>query len=325
MVELTKSMKLARLIFLATLLYFPLLLVSQELTVITTERSDGTIWEQFEVLKKRKTIKSGFYKRFYPDGQVNLNANYQDNLLNGLFESKHPNGHFAASGNYMAGKKSGDWIYSDAEGTVTVKGTFKEDLEEGIWSINNPEGYHITANYQAGKLNGSWELNLNDQLLATSNFEDGLPRAGSLKLATDSVYRYLDSLYVAPEINAFFLLLKFSDQVRINGPMPDEPRFFCGNQAVRDYLSDYVKLPLSVFQANNGSGVPKKTCYVQIIVSQFGTIEKVSILNSFSKDLDREIIQSIREMPLWIPAINRNIPVRSILTIPYSFQSFIVR
>jgi len=318
------TMTIARIILWTLLLFIPNALPAQELILVNMERSDGSIGEQFEVLKKRKSIKNGIYRRFYQDGQVNLHANYLNNILNGPFESMHPNGHSAAAGLYLAGMKQGDWAYSDAQGIVTVKGAFKDDSEEGSWSYNGPDGYRITVNYQAGKLNGPWELRLNEQLLATCSFTDGLPDSGSLKLTTDSVYRYADSLYQIPETNPFFTLLKFSGY-KFNGRMPDEPRFVAGIQAVRDYLSDYVRLPRSVFQLCNDSGVPKMTCYVQITVSQFGTIEKVEILRSFSQDLDQVIIRAVKDMPLWIPAMNRKIPVRSVFSIPYSFQAFVIR
>lgn len=298
---------------------------AQDLKVITVKRQDGTIAEQYEVLKKRRSVRSGFYKRFYFGGQVNVFANFRNNLPDGPFESLHPYGQTAVRGVFVNGMKSGIWTYHDADGSVAVQGTFTNDLEEGAWTYNSPGGFRVSATYQKGKRNGPWELRYQDQLLASCKFTDGVPDSESLQSPVDSSYRYADSLYMAPEVSPYFNLLKFSKKRIIKLVIPEEPRFVGGIPAVRDYLYDCVRVPASVYPIGMDSGYQKKTCYVKMIVSQFGTIENVEILRSFSEDLDHEIIQAIMEMPVCIPAINRNIPVRSSLTIPYSFETFMVR
>lgn len=313
-------MKRATFFLCIVCLFIPCCVFAQDLKVITEKRQDGTIAEQYEVLKKRQSVKSGFYKRYYFGGQVNVTANFSNNLPDGPFESLHQDGQTAVRGEFANGMKSGDWIYYDTDGRVAAEGSFSNDLEEGIWSFYCPGGYRVSATYQKGKRNGPWELLYNDERLASCTFTDGLPDGGSLRSPADSLYRYADSLYMAPEVGPNFNLLKFSKKRIIKLVIPEEPRFVGGIPALREYLYDCIRIPGSAFPKDLRYDYQKLTCYVKMIVSQFGTIENVEILRSFSKDLDDLIIQALMEMPAGIPAINRNVPVRSSLTIPFSFE-----
>jgi outer membrane biosynthesis protein TonB len=107
--------------------------------------------------------------------------------------------------------------------------------------------------------------------------------------------------------------------------IPGEPRFISGLPAINQYLADFVIVPPSAYPAYNATGATRKSCFVQLTVSPFGTIDEVKILQGFSKALDQEIIRQVKKMPLWIPAINRDIPVSTIMTMKYTFQTLMVR
>jgi hypothetical protein len=306
------------------LAFYPgLTALSQELEVVTSKFMTGAVSEEYQINRKGKL--DGYYKRFYPEGAVNVEATFSDNQPVGTFLSRHPNGHPAVTGTYREGRKEGRWTYSGPDSLMTISGNFKNDLREGIWTYRHPDGYQIEVNYRSDKPDGSWKLLAGDTLLASCNFTDGKPDRKSMALLSDSVYLYEDSLYRAPDHSALFALLNFSDRKLFITPIPGEQRFLSGLAAINTYLNDFVKIPPSAYPSFNSSGNTRNTCYVQMTVSPFGTIDEVKVLQGFSRALDKEIIREVMKMPLWIPAINRNIPVPSVLTVKYTFQTFIVR
>ncbi|MFA6128196.1 MAG: energy transducer TonB [Bacteroidales bacterium] len=304
-------------------LNFTFTLHSQDLKVKTTKYQNGAISETYQVTARGKL--QGNYKRFYPEGQLNIETSFSDNQPAGAFVSRHPNGHIAVSGMYIGGRKEGQWTYAGPDSLMTVLGNFTNDLMEGVWIYTHPDGFRMQVTYKSGKPDGPWELLSGDTLLASCRFTDGKPDRYSMTLPGDSVYRYQDSLYRAPEHTAQFALLSFSNQKNKFMIIPGEPRFIIGPPAISQYLADFVNVPPSAYPAYNATGTIRNSCFVQMTVSPFGTIDEVKILQGFSIALEQEIIRQVKKMPLWIPAINRNIPVSTIMTMKYTFRTLMIR
>jgi hypothetical protein len=298
--------------------------MSQELIVKTVKESDGFIREEFEVLRNRKSVKNGYYKRFYNDGKVNINATFLDNKLNGKWESLHPEGIVAAAGGYVSDQMSGEWEYHDADGSLCVKGSYTDDRENGTWEYYRPGNFRMIVHYSSGVPDGNWEFFHDNQPVARCRLIDGKYGPETFSLSADSLMSAFDTVYIAPDEPALFYMLRFSKKERPRDPTPGEPRFYKGMPAVKSYLAEYVTLPLSLFPTGNNPPLIKKTCYAQITISRSGIVEKVEILRSFSADLDRELTDTILKMPVWMPAINRGIPVRSVITVPFTFESFVI-
>ncbi|MBT3241933.1 MAG: hypothetical protein HN352_02210 [Bacteroidetes bacterium] len=286
-------------LFCYVLLFTPL--QGQEQIWTTTEGQGGVLLEKFEVLKRKKHVKHGQYERYYRAGQTNIVANFTQGKLDGKWSSLHWNGKVAVKGTYRSGDQTGIWQYFDTDGTERVMANFYEDSI--LWTYYGPKHDSIRFVTIDGELHANWEY-FNEELRIVD------PES--------------DSIYPVPQIDPVFIMTRYSAKQRIIGPVPNEPAFAIGIDAFNRYLKDYVNLPRSLFPSGrSGEGI-KKTCYIQLTLNQIGDMEKLNIIRSFSKQLDKELKRVIEEMPLWFPALDNGRPVKTILTIPYTFQATIM-
>ncbi len=95
----------------------------------------------------------------------------------------------------------------------------------------------------------------------------------------------------------------------------EQPSFFGGVQALREYICNNLKYPV-VAQENNIQG----RVLVECIVEKSGFLTDIKVEKSVDPSLDREALRVVRAMPRWLPAKKNGIPVRAKLTVPVIFR-----
>lgn len=74
--------------------------------------------------------RNGSFVSLFPDGSIEIQASYKDDLLDGPWERHHVNGVIVEQGTYSAGLKSGNWMHSSPNGSVI--GEYKMAAGTGI-------------------------------------------------------------------------------------------------------------------------------------------------------------------------------------------------
>ena len=293
---------------------------AQELMWTRIVNDQGQLLEDYEVLKKKKKVRHGLYRKYYRSGQLNIEGNYSEGVLNGPWKSLHYDGGLAVSGEYLDGEWIGNWSYYDLDSTLCVEGSFDKNKRVGLWSFVGDGANEVVLDYEVGIPNGEWRLLNQDTLIASCLFQEGEVIDDSFLIRGDDSVHKKDTVYTVPDHPAVFFMLNYNNHHRILGPGENEPMFAKGTDAFSRYVQDYVMLPISVFPSPGQKANPKRTCYLQVLINQIGKVEGVSILRSFNKDLDKELRRVIMAMPMWVPAINEGIPVKSMITVPYTFK-----
>lgn len=89
-----------------------------------------------EALRAAVAKRSGFDGAVaitYPEGGVEIEANYEDGVKNGPWKKYHANGQVFEEGAYVGGEKDGPWVSYYPDG---------QKLEEGEWENGDPIGIH---------------------------------------------------------------------------------------------------------------------------------------------------------------------------------------
>lgn len=99
------------------------------------------------------------------------------------------------------------------------------------------------------------------------------------------------------------------DRAEVMPKFPDEP------QAMMGFIMSNIKYDVKV-----EDGIPEKIV-IKVIIDIDGKVINPKILKSSGNiKFDNEILRIIYEMPNWIPAKQRNIPVKCYYTIPFQFE-----
>ncbi len=93
------------------------------------------------------------------------------------------------------------------------------------------------------------------------------------------------------------------------------PKFPDGPQAMMSFIMSNIKYDVKL-----EDGIPEKIV-IKLIIDKDGKVIKPKVLKSSGYvKFDEEVLRVIHEMPNWIPAKQRNIPVRCYYTIPFQFE-----
>lgn len=107
------------------------------------------IKEEFEVLKRKKRIKQGAYRRFFEDGRLAEEGQYANNLKVGNWRIYHPNGQLMEAGAFQRNKRTEEWAFYDEKGQQIMERVYKrgrkiEEQRMGIWETKRAGGKVIT-------------------------------------------------------------------------------------------------------------------------------------------------------------------------------------
>lgn len=97
--------------------------------------------------------------------------------------------------------------------------------------------------------------------------------------------------------------------------------FIGGNEEMIKFLSENVKYPEDVLQANEKGANIHGRVYVNFVVEKDGSISDVEVVRSVHPSLDAESVRVVKLMSgKWTPATERGKPVRSMFTLPFVFK-----
>lgn len=97
--------------------------------------------------------------------------------------------------------------------------------------------------------------------------------------------------------------------------------FIGGNEEMIKFLSENVKYPEDVLQANEKGANIYGRVYVKFVVEKDGSISDVEVVRSVHPSLDAESVRVVKLMSgKWTPATEREKPVRSKFTLPFVFK-----
>lgn len=97
-------------------------------------------------------------------------------------------------------------------------------------------------------------------------------------------------------------------------PFQRMPEYTGGSMALMQYLKENIVYPVSALRAKVSGRVVLK-----FHVEKDGSIGKVSVLQSLSKETDQEAIRVTKNMPRWTPGIQYGEPVVVFYTLPIVF------
>lgn len=64
----------------------------------------------------------------------------------------------------------------------------------------------------------------------------------------------------------------------------------------------------------------KGRLFLRLVIEKDGTISNIKILRGVSKSLDDEAVRVVRLMPKWTPAKFNDVPVRTAVNLPFTFN-----
>jgi protein TonB len=97
--------------------------------------------------------------------------------------------------------------------------------------------------------------------------------------------------------------------------------FIGGNEEMIKFLSENVKYPEDVLQANEKGANIHGRVYVKFVVEKDGSISDVEVVRSVHPSLDAESVRVVKLMSgKWTPATERGKPVRSMFSLPFVFK-----
>lgn len=91
--------------------------------------------------------------------------------------------------------------------------------------------------------------------------------------------------------------------------------FSGGMQALMSWLSKNIRYPEAAQQANI-QGRP----VVKFVIEKDGSVTQAQIIKGADRDLDKEALRVVNNMPKWTPAKKNGQPIRSYYTLPITFR-----
>jgi TonB family protein len=94
---------------------------SDKIYVANDYYKNGNIQMTGIYTNKKGTLREGFFKYFFENGNVKSEGNYIKNEHNGNWKNYLENGTLDSEGEYVKGKKNGDWIWLTENGKICAK------------------------------------------------------------------------------------------------------------------------------------------------------------------------------------------------------------
>ena len=230
---------------------------------------------------------------FYENGKRASIENFKDNVLIGSAYYYHFNGVIREERNYL--EKDRNKLNSSIKYTViqvvdSSGNKFLDNMGNGTSEIIDREGNKESGAYVNGFKNGVWK-SYNAKLKENyeDNYEDGKLIFGKTIESNGNVINYDESEKL--------------------------PQFVGGTNAFANFLIKNLKYPVKS-RNNNIQGI----VYISFTVENDGNLSDFKIVKSVDEELDTEALRVIKLSPKWTPAMKKGKPIRSLYSLPISFQ-----
>lgn len=127
---------------------------------------NGNIQMTGTYANKKGTLREGFFKYFFENGNVKSEGNYLKNEQNGKWKNYLENGTLDSEGEYVKGKKNGEWIWYSESGKICAKENYIKNKRSN-YKFFDEEGKEVDissaeylASFQEGDSNNftNWVL-----------------------------------------------------------------------------------------------------------------------------------------------------------------------
>jgi antitoxin component YwqK of YwqJK toxin-antitoxin module len=111
-----------------------------------------------------KGVKQGVEKKYYPNGQVSEEVEWQKGIKNGIWNQYFDDGNVKMKSTCKNNKVNGPYVFYWPNGNLYIAGNFVDDKREGKWSFYTDEGkLKWEINYINGKAENEDEIIAQDQ------------------------------------------------------------------------------------------------------------------------------------------------------------------
>jgi antitoxin component YwqK of YwqJK toxin-antitoxin module len=266
------------------------------------------------------SAKNGPFKFFYPDGELKTEGFYKNNARIGIWTNYHKNGRFkdqvlfdnvfiTALSDYDSngvqkmslgtGEWQTDYLFNYNHDYITIKGFYQDSLMEGTWNlykrktaVGMPEELELQLSvkyhkgkFVAGKRFGNGEVQ--EMNFAPQNLIPESP-----KFINTELWQYTE--YASIEEYPLLKFLPKRDSTVF--PVDTSATLPGGMDSIAAAIQRGIKLPKSYIRDNETSSYK-----VGIMIDETG---KLKIIKEYKTEdiLYKQVIQSIKNLPVWKPA-----------------------
>ena len=95
---------------------------------------------QIEEAANIEVDKDGYVKKYYENGQLEVEGNRKDGKREGLWKWYYENGQLAIEGNWKDGSREGLWKWYYGNGQLELEGNYGTDGWNGLWKWYYEDG-----------------------------------------------------------------------------------------------------------------------------------------------------------------------------------------
>jgi uncharacterized protein len=107
--------------------------------------------------------RSGRWKDFYPDGTVQAEGSYSNNVRTGIWKFNNREGKTEQTGSFNNGRADGLWSWYYPDGTLLREEEYFQGRRDGSYTeYNSTGGIMVTGQYADGEKNGLWKFSSGD-------------------------------------------------------------------------------------------------------------------------------------------------------------------
>lgn len=234
------------------------------------------------------------YKRYYPDNRqiTHLITFKSRNLVekNGSYEERYDDGTLLHKGTYVENLKEGKWIEN-----VVEHGEYRNGMRIGSWIKFDREGRRILeSSYVNGNLHGTV---IHYDTIGQIEYEEVYSDGQQISASRDSIV--IETLPLFPGCEEL-------DE----GDQKD-----CADNKLLQFIYGKIRYPNSA----RNKGVEGEAL-IKFVIEKDGTIGSIEPLRKVTKDIGKECVRVVEQMPEWKPGTQNGKPVRVQFYLPVRFN-----
>ena len=307
---------------LILLLLSPCLGFSQKITKFYDYRWNETEAKYARYYSEVERTDSGWRRKTYflHKGTLQMDGYFEDStckIASGVFLTLYPDKKMESYGRYVHNRKQGLWLTFYPDGRANDSSVFENGRPVGVSMAWHRNGYYSdSAFYQpdGSGVHVSW-------------FNNGSPSSAGMMSAgarQDGRWKYFHKNGKPSSIEIYdhgkFVDKQYFDeagnQVADTANNDRSASFPGGTTAWLQFLSDYLEFPRHYEIANSDKAV----VVITFTVDEDGKVQDTYVSTPFYPEFEKNALDIIRQSPKWIPAMNHNRRVRTLMHQPIIFS-----
>lgn len=155
-----------------------------KLKVVSLRNDSGKVEERYQVLRKKKEVKHGFYRLYHANGKVAIDRVYVRDKVDGVEKTFYDNGQLESVAIVKKGVYDGSFFYYYPDGSLKQEGTYIKNSMEGELKTYYKNGQlkEIVTMQNTMEQGPYIEYHENGQLKAKGQFKDGDQQHGIIEI-----------------------------------------------------------------------------------------------------------------------------------------------